>query len=74
MAKAKKPTVKPTERIYYHATDDENYLSNEIYITESQEQAIADLREEEGDVDEIFIYEIKCIGKYKVNFTLEKID
>ena len=74
MARAKKPIVKATEKIYYHATDSDNYLSNEIVLAESQEQAIAYLREDEGDVEHIFMYEIKCTGKYKVNFTLEKID
>lgn len=74
MARAKKPIVKATEKTYYHATDTEDYLSNEIILADSQEQAIAYLREDEGDVEHIFMYEIKCTGKYKVNFTLEKVD
>jgi hypothetical protein len=74
MAKAKKPTVKPTEIVHYYATNDEDYLNCEIYPVQSQEQAIANLREDEGEIEQLFMYEIKCIGKYKVNFTLEKIN
>ena len=74
MARAKKPIVKATEKVYYHATDSDNYLSNEIVLAESQEQAITYLREDEGDVEYVYIYEIKCIGKYKVNFQLVKLD
>ena len=73
MAKAKKPTVQPIDKVHYHATTDP-YLHTEIYIADSQEQAITDLREDEGDVDIIYIFEVKCIGKYKVNFQLEKLD
>jgi hypothetical protein len=74
MAKAKKPIVKPIEKVHYYATHEDHYLDCEIYPVESQEQAIANLREDEGEVEFLFMYEIKCIGKYKVNFTLEKID
>jgi hypothetical protein len=73
MAKAKKPTVQPIDMVHYHAATDP-YLGPEIYIADSQEQAIADLREDEGDIELVYIYEVKCIGKYKVNFTLEKLD
>jgi hypothetical protein len=73
MAKAKKPTVQPIDMVHYHAATDP-YLGTKIYIADSQEQAIADLREDEGDIELVYIYEVKCIGKYKVNFTLEKLD
>lgn len=73
MARPKKQPVAPTDKVHYHASSDP-YLGTEIYIAESQEQAITDLREDEGDVDTIYLFEVKCIGKYKVNFQLEKID
>jgi len=73
MARPKKQQVAPMDKIHYHATSDP-YLGAEIYIAESQEKAITDLREDEGDVDMIYIFEVKCIGKYKVNFQLEKLD
>ena len=73
MAKAKKTTVQPMNMVHYHAATDP-YLGREIYIADSQEQAIADLREDEGDIELVYIYEIKCIGKYKFKLTLDKID
>jgi hypothetical protein len=73
MGRPKKQPVNYIDKVHYHAASDP-YLGAEIYISESKTQAITDLREDEGDVDTIYIFEIKCIGKYKVNFTLEKID
>lgn len=73
MARPKKATLEPKDIVHYHATTDP-YLHTEIYIADSQEQAIADLREDEGDVDTIYLFEVRWVGKYKVKFTLDKID
>ena len=75
MARVKKPVVSYKDAVYYHASESSHLGSaEEIYPDETQTGAIQYLREQEGDVDTIYLFEIKCVGKYKVNFQLEKLD
>jgi len=75
MARAKKPVVPYNEKLYYHATQASHLDSgDEIYPDETPEGAIQYLRDQEGDVDTIYLFEIKCTGKYKLNFNLQKLD
>lgn len=76
MARAKKPKVNPVNETYYIAVSDLSLIHNgeEVYPEDSIDKAINVLRENEQNVDEIYIFEVKLTGKYKVKYELEKID
>jgi hypothetical protein len=75
MAKAKKPQPDHIHTVYYYASDVVLLgAGDEIYPESTQEEAISSLRHHNKDVETIYMYEIKCICKYKINFQLEKLD
>lgn len=76
MARPKKSIPSLRNHTYYYAVSDPDHIDsgNEIYPQETEEKAVSELREDEGEVEEIWMYEIKLVGRYKVNFSLEKID
>jgi hypothetical protein len=75
MAKAKKPQPDHINTVYYYASDVVLLgAGDEIYPESTQEEAISSLRHHNKDVETIYMYEIKCICKYKINFQLEKLD
>ena len=76
MGKAKKKEVSYKEKVYYFANLG-NCLGpgDEIFVDDTQEESIKYLQQEWGeDIEVAYIYEVKCIGKYKINVQLEKID
>lgn len=76
MAKAKKPQLLDYKNAVYYYASEEEFLhpNDEIWPDATQEGAIRTLREDSDELETIYLYEIKCIGKYKVNFKLEKLD
>lgn len=77
MARPKKlvnPTIDPKDIVYYFATsqailDDRN----EVYPEKTIDKAVDWLRNQEDELDEVFIFEIKMKGKYKAVYKLEEI-
>jgi hypothetical protein len=68
------PTVDPKDVIYYYASSEAILNSHdEIYPEPTIDKAISYLREQEDELDEVFIFEIKMKGHYKTTFTLEEI-
>lgn len=75
MARAKKPQLDYKNAVYYYASEAALLgPGDEMYPENTQEEAVTSLRQDSEDLDTIYMYEIKCIGKYKVNFQLEKLD
>jgi ribosomal protein L9 len=59
--------------VYYSASVEPIEPEMEIFPELTAEDAIDYVKENEPDMREIYLYEIKLIGKYKVNYNLEKI-
>lgn len=72
MAKAKKQEEEK-EQVYYVASTDVLEPEIEVFPELTEEDAINYVKENEPDMREIYLYEIKLIGKYKVTYNLEKI-
>jgi len=69
------PTVDPKEMIYYFATS-HSVLDDhqELYPEKTVDKAVAFLKEQEDEVDEVFVFEIKMKGRYKAKYILEEIN
>lgn len=68
------PAVDPKEITYYVATSSAIIEdSQELYAETSIDKAINWLKEQEDEVDQVFIFEIKMKGHYKAKYTLEEI-
>ena len=71
MAKAKKQEEE--DQVYYVASTDVIEPEMEVYPELTAEAAIDYVRENESSIKEIYLYEIKLVGKYKVSYNLEKV-
>ena len=71
MAKAKKQEEE--DQVYYVASADMLAPEMEVYPELTAEAAIDYVRENESSIKEIYLYEIKLVGKYKVSYNLEKV-
>lgn len=74
MAKAKRPQLDYKNAVYYYASEDPLRSGDDMIPDNTQQEAITSLRQDSEELETVYMYEIKCIGKYKVNFTLEKLD
>lgn len=70
MAKAKKLEE---EQVYYVASTAPIEPEMEIYPELTAENAIDYVKDNEPNMKEIFLYEIRLVGNYKVSYNLEKI-
>jgi hypothetical protein len=74
MAKAKKQEEeKEQEQVYYVASTDVLEPEIEVFPELTAEDAINYVKENEPDMKEIYLYEVKLVGKYKVTYNLEKV-
>lgn len=71
MTKNKK--VKEQE-VYYVASTDVLEPEMEVFPELTAENAIDYVRENEPNVKEIYLYEVRLTGKYKVSYNLEKVN
>ena len=71
MTKNKK--VKEQE-VYYVASTDVLEPEMEVFPELTAENAIDYVRENEPNVKEIYLYEVRITGKYKVSYSLEKVN
>ena len=71
MAKAKKKEEE--NQVYYVASIEVLQPENEIFPELTAEDAINYVKENEPDMKEIYLYEVKLVGKYKVTYNLEKV-
>jgi len=68
------PAVDPKDIIYYVATSYSILEDHEeIYPEKTIDKAIASLKDQEDEVDEVFVFEIKMKGHYKAKYILEEI-
>lgn len=69
------PAVDPKEITYYVATTHSLLEDHdELYPETTIDKAISWLKEQEDEeIDEVFVFEIKMKGHYKVKYTLEEI-
>lgn len=73
MAKAKKQEEEEKEQVYYVASLDVLEPEIEVFPELTAEAAIDYIRENEPNMKEIYLYEVKLVGKYKVSYNLEKV-
>jgi hypothetical protein len=73
MARPKKKVELPKQEVFYAASTTLLEAEDQMYPEKSIEDAIDYVKDNEVNYKEIFLYEIKLIGKYKVNYNLEKI-
>lgn len=71
MTKNKK--VKEQE-VYYVASTDVLEPEMEVFPELTADNAIDYVRENEPNVKEIYLYEVRLTGKYKVSYNLEKVN
>ena len=71
MGRAKK---QKENQLYYAASIEPIEPEMEIFPELTAENAIDYVKENEPNMKEVFLYEIKLVGKYKVEYKLEKID
>jgi len=72
MAKAKKQEEEK-EQVYYVASLDVLEPEIEVFPELTAEAAIDYIRENEPNMKEIYLYEVRLVGKYKVSYNLEKV-
>ena len=68
----KKPNVVEQE-MFYHASSTPVEKDGELYANESTDEALRYLSETEAGHDEVYLYEIKLVGKFKVSYNLEPV-
>jgi hypothetical protein len=71
MAKSKKTNE---HQVYYVASPDILEPEIEVFPELTADNAIDYVRENEPNIKEIYLYEVKLIGKYKVSYNLEKVN
>ena len=59
--------------VYYSASIEPIEPEMEIFPEVTADAAIDYVRENEPQMTEVYLYEIKLVGKYKVTYNLEKI-
>lgn len=62
------------EQVYYIASTDVLEPEMEVFPELTAEDAIDYVRENEPNVKEIYLYEVRLTGKYKVLYNLEKVN
>lgn len=70
MAKAKK---QQEDQVYYVASTEVLEAEMEVFPELTAEAAIDYVKDNEPNMKEIYLYEIKLVGKYKVSYNLEKV-
>ena len=73
MGRPKKQQESTEEQVYYVASINAIEPEMEIYPELTADAAIDYVRENEPHMTEIYLYEIKLVGKYKVSYNLEKV-
>lgn len=71
MAKAKK---QKEDQVYYVASTEVLEPEMEVFPELTADDAINYVKENEPQMTEIYLYEIKLVGKYKVTYNLEKVN
>lgn len=74
MGRPKKKPIVVEQETFYHATNSPLETDGELYANESKDEALRYLSESESILGEVYLYEIKCIGKFKASFNLEPIN
>lgn len=62
------------QQVYYIASTDVLEPEMEVYPELTAENAIDYVKDNEPQMKEIYLYEIKLVGKYKVSYNLEKVN
>lgn len=62
------------QQVYYIASTDVLEPEMEVYPELTAENAIDYVKDNEPNMKEIYLYEIKLVGKYKVSYNLEKVN
>jgi hypothetical protein len=70
MAKAKK---QQEDQVYYVASLDVLEPEIEVFPELTADAAIDYVRENEPNMKELYLYEVRLVGKYKVSYNLEKV-
>ena len=70
MAKSKKTNE---HQVYYVASTEVLEPELEVFPELTVDNAIDYVRENEPNVKEIYLYEVRLIDKYKVSYSLEKV-
>ena len=73
MAKAKKQQKNQEDQVYYVASLDVLEPEIEVFPELTAEAAIDYVKENEPNMKELYLYEVRLVGKYKVSYNLEKV-
>jgi len=73
MGRPKKQQESTEDQMYYVASISPIEPEMEVYPELTADAAINYVKENEPNMTEIYLYEIKLVGKYKVSYNLEKV-
>lgn len=73
MGRPKKEKKVKENEVYYAASLEPIEPEMEIFPELTADAALDYLKENEPNMKEVFLYEIKLVGKYKVSYNLEKV-
>lgn len=60
---------------FYYANATPLEVDEDLCTSGSEDSAVNHLKECEGGyIEEVYLYEIKLVGKFRAKFTLEKLD